>query len=119
MKTLVDTSAWIQFFSKKGCKEVEELLSEDRALIHSKILGELACGNFSNRDRYLSDLKMLPRSVELGDEECIRFIEEARLFGKGLSFIDVHLIASCRITDCEILTFDKSLKKFAKAGIRE
>ena len=114
MKTLVDTSAWIQFFSKGGCKEVEELLSEDRALIHSKVLGELACGNFSERSKYLSDLKMLPHAVELGDEECIHFIEEDRLYGKGLSFIDIHLIASSRVTQCNILTFDKALKKYLK-----
>ena len=111
MKVLVDTSAWIQFFSKGGCKEVEELLAEDRVLIHSKILGELACGNFSNRNKYLSELKMLPRAVELSDEECIHFIEEDRLYGKGLSFIDIHLIASARVTNCDILTFDKALRK--------
>jgi predicted nucleic acid-binding protein len=111
----MDTSAWIQFFSKGGCKEVTELLSEDRVLIHSKVLGELACGNFTDRNRYLSDLKMLPHALELCDEECLQFIEDDRLYGKGLSFIDVHLIASARVTDCHILTFDRSLKKYMKA----
>ncbi len=111
MHFLVDTSAWIQFFSKGGCKEVEGLLSEDRVLVHSKILGELACGHFTDRRKYLGDLKMLSRAAELSDEECITFIEEARLYGKGLSFIDVHLLASARITPCGIFTFDKALKK--------
>ena len=116
MKTLIDTSAWIQFFSKGGCQEVADLLSEDHVLIHSKILGELACGNFSERNKYLSDLKMLPHAIELSDQECLQFIEKDRLYGKGLSFIDIHLIASARVTDCNILTFDRALKKHLKAG---
>jgi predicted nucleic acid-binding protein len=113
MKTLVDTSAWIQFFSNGGSKTVSELLSEDRALIHSKILGELACGNFSGRDRYLKDLKMLPRAMELSDAECMQFIEDEKLYGKGLSFIDIHLLASSRLTGCLLFTHDKALKRYS------
>lgn len=114
MKTLVDTSAWIQFFSSIGCRQVEDLLAEDQVLMHSKILGELACGNFSDRNKYLSDLRILPKADELTDQDCIQFIENEKLYGKGLSFIDIHIIASIRITNCNLLTFDKTLKRYAK-----
>ena len=52
------------------------------------------------------------------DEEVLKFIENNQLMGKGLGYIDVHLIASAVLTDVPLWTFDKTLDKFTeKIGI--
>ena len=73
----------------------------------------MSCGNISNRKEVLSLLRTL-RSVDLVlDEEVFILIEGGKLFGKGLGFIDIHLLASAMIHHVPIWTRDKSLKRIA------
>ena len=109
---LVDTSVWIDHFhhSDEGLKE---LLLSNQVCIHPFILGELCCGNISNRKEVLSLLRTL-KSIDLVlDEEAFMLIEERKLFGKGLGFIDIHLLASALIHHVPIWTRDQSLKRIA------
>ncbi len=109
---LVDTSVWIDHFhhSDEGLKD---LLHANQVCIHPFILGELSCGNISNRKEVLSLLRTL-RIIDLVlDEEVFILIEERRLFGRGLGFIDIHLLASAMIHHVPLWTRDKSLKRVA------
>jgi predicted nucleic acid-binding protein len=109
---LVDTSVWMDHFHHSD-EILIELLLTNQVCIHPFILGELSCGNISNRKEVLSLLRTL-RSVDLVlDEEVSVFIEERKLFGKGLGFIDIHLLASAIIDHVPIWTRDKSLKRVA------
>jgi hypothetical protein len=45
--------------------------------------------------------------------EVIDLIENQRLMGKGLGFIDVHLIASALMSRVNLWTFDKKMNQFA------
>ena len=47
-------------------------------------------------------------------KKLLKFIENNQLMGKGLGYIDVHLIASALLTDVPLWTFDKTLDKFNK-----
>src|SRR5450631_2101447 len=91
--TLVDSSVWIGHFRKPDSR-VRVLLESRDILIHSAVLGELAAGNLKNRSHILGDLKMIPRVAEIITDEVLEFIEIRRLFEKGLSWIDLHLLAS-------------------------
>ena len=109
---LVDTSVWIDHFhhSDEGLKE---LLLSNQVCIHPFVLGELSCGNIRNRKEVLSLLRTL-KSIDLVlDEEVFLLTEERKLFGKGLGFIDMHLLASAMIHHVPIWTRDKSLKRIA------
>ena len=109
---LVDTSVWIDHFHHSD-EDLIELLHANQVCIHPYSLGELSCGNISNRKEVLSLLRTL-RSVDLVlDEEVFVFIEDRKLYGKGLGFIDVHLLASAMIHHVPIWTRDKSLKRVA------
>ena len=114
---LVDTSVWIDHFHHSD-EELRELLLSNQVCIHPFILGELSCGNISNRKEVLSLLRTL-RGIDLVlDEEVFVFIEDRKLFGKGLGFIDIHLLASALVHNVPLLTRDKSLKGIArKLGI--
>ena len=109
---LVDTSVWIDHFHHSE-EDLKELLLSNQVCIHPFILGELSCGNISNRQEVLSLLRAL-RSIGLVlDEEVFILIEKKKLFGKGLGFIDIHLLASALIHHVPIWTRDKSLKRIA------
>ena len=107
---LVDTSVWVAHL-RDGTIGLEEMLEEGDAVCHPFIIGELACGNLKNRSEVLSLLQALPMAVHAEHEEVIQFIENHRLMGKGLGYIDVHLLASANLMEVQLWTLDKRLKK--------
>jgi predicted nucleic acid-binding protein len=109
---LVDTSVWVSHL-RKGSAELADLLNDGKVLCHPFILGELACGNLKNRSVILSYLELLPMSEVAEHEEVMAFIEDNRLMGKGLGYVDVHLLASAVLTDVFLWTLDKNLAQIA------
>jgi predicted nucleic acid-binding protein len=107
---LVDTSVWVDHLHHSS-SDLKELLHAGRACIHPYIIGELSCGNISNRKEVLSLLAALPRINAVLGEEVLTLIEDYKLYGKGLGFIDVHLLASALIHHVLIWTGNKSLQR--------
>ena len=107
---LVDTSVWVAHL-RDGTIGLEELLEEGDVVCHPFIVGELACGNLKNRAEVLSLLQALPMAVHADHEEVIQFIENHRLMGKGLGYIDVHLLASANLMKVQLWTLDKRLNE--------
>lgn len=110
---LVDTSVWIDHFRNSN-EELKELLIAGQVCIHPFVLGELSCGNISNRKEILTLLRALPRIDTVLDEEVFVLIENKKLYGKGLGFIDVHLLAAAIIQNVTIWTGDKHLHRVLK-----
>jgi predicted nucleic acid-binding protein len=111
---LVDTSVWVEHF-RQGKIELVNLLNEGQVAGHPFIIGELACGNLKNRSQILSLLNTLPRALVVEHEEVMNFIEKHRLMGKGLGYIDVHLLASAMLTNVPLWTLDKRLNSTSAA----
>lgn len=109
---LVDTSVWVSHL-RDGNDELANLLNDGRVLCHPLIVGELACGNLKDRAIILSFLQLLPMSIEAEHDEVLSFIEDNRLMGKGMGYVDVHLIASAVLTGVPIWTLDKKLAQTA------
>jgi predicted nucleic acid-binding protein len=109
---LVDTSVWV-FHLRKGSPGLADLLNNGKVLSHPFILGELTCGNLKDRPVILSYLELLPMSIVAEHEEVLSFIENNRLMGKGLGYVDVHLLASAVLTEVLIWTLDKKLAQTA------
>jgi predicted nucleic acid-binding protein len=109
---LVDTSVWIEHF-RSGTIGLESSLDDGQVLCHLFIVGELACGHLRNRSYILSLLDTLPLAHLADHEEVMRFIETHRLMGKGLGYIDIHLLASAVLTNIPLWTLDKRLSKAA------
>ena len=105
---LVDTSVWIAHF-REGQPALAGLLSEGLVLMHPFVAGELACGNLKKRAFVLSDLAALPVATRASDAEVMRLVEDRRLWGRGLGWIDAHLIASALLSHCPLWTLDKQL----------
>jgi predicted nucleic acid-binding protein len=109
---LVDTSLWIDHL-RKGDQKLAAMLDADRVVSHPMVLGELACGYIKNRIEILSSIAELPWAEEATHAEVHGMIERHRLHGRGLSYIDTHLLASARLSGVPLLTRDKRLKQVA------
>jgi len=105
---LVDTSVWVSHL-REGNDDLDRLLNDGEVACHPLIVGELACGNLKNRSEILSLLRSLPMAIEAEHEEVLQFIEKNRLMGRGLGYIDVHLMASSVLTKTPLWTLDKQL----------
>ena len=109
---LVDTSIWVSHF-RYGNPRLETLLLNMEVACHPFIIGELACSNLKNRQEILSLLKALPTAMTADHNEVLHFIEQHQLMGMGLSYVDVHLLASALLSTILLWTKDKGLKKAA------
>ncbi len=109
---LVDTSVWVSHL-RDGNAELANLLNDGNVLCHPLIVGELACGNLKDRALILSFMQLLPMSIEVEHDEVLTFIEDNRLMGKGIGYVDVHLITSAVLMDASIWTLDKKLAQAA------
>jgi hypothetical protein len=106
--TIVDTSVWVDHFSK-GNTQLAELLSEGMVLIHPFIIGELALGRMRNRAEILSLLDALPQAKIADHGEVLEFVENNHLVGLGIGWIDAHLLASMKLSNATLLTTDKAM----------
>src|SRR5438477_7555955 len=109
---LVDSSVWIAHF-RDGHPELADLLNDGRVFMHPFIRGELACGNLKNRVTLLSDLSALPQAHCASDEDATHLIDVRGLWGRGLGWVDVHLLAAALISNCSFWTLDKRLASAA------
>lgn len=82
--------------------------------MHPWVAGELACGNLKSRRVVLSDLYALPLANLASDAEALNFLEHRKLWGRGLGWIDVHLLVSALLSSCRLWTLDKRLATAAK-----
>ena len=109
---LADTSVWIAHF-RHGEPKLVERLSKGVVLIHPWISGELACGNLKGRRAVLSDLDALPSAQIGSDAEALALLENRKLWGRGLGWVDIHLLVSSLLSTCQLWTFDKRLGEVA------
>jgi len=111
---LADTSVWIEHL-RRGSSELATLLVDGRIVCHPFVIGELGCGSLRNRREILTLLAALRPAMVAGHDEALRFVADRRLHGKGLGWIDVHLLASSMLTGCALWTRDKALAAAARS----
>lgn len=109
---LVDTSVWISHFKRTSAR-LQDLLLRDQVLCHPFIIGELALGNLPKGRAVLDLLNLLPPSLVATHQEVLSFVEIERLAGRGIGWIDAHLLASARLESSLLWTEDKALAKIA------
>jgi len=105
---LVDTSVWVEHL-RHGHQRLAAQLDQGAVLCHPFVVGELACGNPANRTEILRLLQALPTATLAEQQEVLYLLDQGRLYGRGLGWIDVHLLASARLTSCPLWTLDKAL----------
>ena len=111
---LVDTSVWIDHLRSPE-PELQELLNANEVLAHPMVSGELACGNITDRARFLRRMDAMPQAGERTHSEVRDFIDSENLVGRGIGYIDAHLLyaALCH-EDSLFWTRDTRLNRIAQ-----
>ncbi|MEX2534154.1 MAG: PIN domain-containing protein [Trueperaceae bacterium] len=109
---LVDTSVWIDHLQLCD-SALATALEQGRVQMHPYVVGELACGNITNRAEVLGLLGALPAVPTATHDEVMDFIERRDLMGRGLGYVDVHLLASVFLQRTRLWTRDKRLARVA------
>lgn len=110
---LVDTSVWVDHL-RRGDPGLVALLERSAVLMHPFVVGEIACGNLRDRKSLLELLRDLPAAVVATDDEVMQFIERQALHGKGIGYVDIHLLASVALTGvAKLWTRDQKLRQAA------
>ncbi len=114
---LADTSIWVDHLRSKGDPHLVALLQQNIVWVHPWIVGEIACGNLARRATILRELQKLPKISVARDHEVLFLIERHRLMGRGIGYVDAHLLPGEVAQGAGLWTRDKRLLA-AAAGLR-
>jgi predicted nucleic acid-binding protein len=110
---LVDTSVWVDHL-RAGDKKLSGLLGAGMVLTHPFVISELALGNLRQREVVLTALSDLPFASVATDAEVLHFVNGYALPGRGIGYVDAHLLAAARLTaGTKLWTNDKRLHAIA------
>jgi predicted nucleic acid-binding protein len=111
---LVDSSVWIDHL-RKSDPDLVALLEAGEVVCHPFVIGELACGHLRQRARLLGELSLLPQAPVAAHAEAMLFLERHSLFGRGVGWADVHLLASAALAaETRVWSKDKRLMAAAQ-----
>ncbi len=112
---LVDASVWIDHIASAEL-QLLTLLNHGDVVTHPFVIGEVALGHIRNRSVVLGELDKIVSSTVADDGEVRALIERQRLHGKGIGYVDAHLLASAVLTPkCALWTRDRHLRSIADA----
>jgi|SRR5436305_11542379 len=112
---LVDTSVWIRFLANRAphAEELSRLLSFDDVAAHELVAGELLVGDRGGRREFLAVYDQIHRASTVPHAEVIEFVRHRKLNGRGISWVDVHLLASALVSRVRLWTADSRLETVA------
>ena len=110
---LADTSVWASHLRNHDPLMVS-LMDGERLLMHPYVIGELSMGNLHNRAAFILALHQMEGVTLATDSEVSRLVEDSRLYGTGIGWIDAHLLASTLLTDdVQLWSHDRRLSAAA------
>lgn len=112
---LVDTSVWIRFLRGREphASELDRLLADDQVLSHDLVHGEILIGDGGGRTGLLAAYARIQLAGAVPHAEVVEFVKARRLHGRGIGWIDAHLLASTVVERCSLWTADSSLANLA------
>ena len=82
--------------------------------MHPFVRGELALGTLRERDMVLRSLAALPSLPVADENEVLTFVNRHRLWGRGIGYVDAHLLAALHLAPgTRLWTRDKRLEVIA------
>lgn len=115
MSVLVDTSVWIRFLGNRApyAAELDELLSRDEVNGHDFVYGELFIGDRGGRKELLANYERMEQAPLVPHAEVVAFVRDRKLNGRGIGWIDAHLLASSLVGRLKLWTADSPLATVA------
>jgi predicted nucleic acid-binding protein len=115
MVVLADTSVWIKFLSNKApyAARLDELLTREEVSGHQLIYGELLIGDKGGRAPLLVHYRLMHQAAIVPHDEVVGFVGHRGLHGRGIGWIDAHLLASALVSRLKLWTADARLAAVA------
>jgi len=76
---------------------------------HEFVYGELLVGDAGGRKLLLNDYALMLQAPLATHSEVVEFVRHHRLQGKGIGWIDMHLLASAFVVGSKLWTADSNL----------
>ena len=113
---LVDTSVWIRFLSNRVpyATELDALLSRDEVTGHELVYGELLVGDRGGRLKLLARYEQMHQANLVPHRDVVAFVRDRDLCGRGVGWVDVHLLASVIVGRLQLWTVDPRFSAVAK-----
>jgi predicted nucleic acid-binding protein len=115
MSVLVDTSVWIRFLSNRApfAARLDALLGRDDVSGHEFVYGELLIGDRGGRKALLAEYERMDQAPVVPHDDVVAFVRDRKLHGRGIGWIDVHLLASALVARLRLWTIDPALAAVA------
>jgi predicted nucleic acid-binding protein len=115
MSVLVDTSVWIRFLSNRApfSAELDRLLADDAVAGHEFVYGELLVGDRGGRQELLTSYERMEQVPAVPHNEVVAFVRARKFHGRGIGWIDAHLLASALVGGVQLWTADGPLGAIA------
>ncbi len=112
---LVDTSVWIRFLAGRDpyASGLDPLLANDQVLGHDLVHGELLIGDSGGRTPLLTAYAKIHRASTVPHAEVVEFVNSRTLRGRGIGWVDAHLLAATLVERCTLWTVDGNLASLA------
>lgn len=115
MSVLVDTSVWIRFLANKApfAAELDRLLADDAVAGHEFVYGELLVGDRGGRQELLSSYERMEQILAVPHSDVVAFVRTRKIHGRGIGWVDAHLLASALVGRVQFWTADGPLERIA------
>src|SRR5262245_60527297 len=116
MIVLVDTSVWIRFLCNQSpyASELAGRLEREEVSGHEFVYGELLIGDKGGRRQLLTEYERMHQAPLVPHREMIDFVRSRQLHGRGIGWIDAHLLASALVARLKLWTADPRLAVLAR-----
>ncbi|HKE21491.1 MAG TPA: PIN domain-containing protein [Bryobacteraceae bacterium] len=113
---LLDTSVWVRFLcgQEPFFSKTRTLLLDQQAAGHELVYGELLMGDWGGRRGLLADYVRMHQVKRIAHAEVVSLVQPRRLGGRGIGWIDVHLLASALAARVPLWTADTRLTAIAE-----
>ena len=113
---LVDTSVWIPSLAGRApyANELALLLSRGKVAGHELVHGELLIGDRGGRTQFLATYDRMQQARTVPHREVVGFVRDRDLHGRGVGWVDVHLLASALVERWQLWTADPRLATLAR-----
>ena len=112
---LVDTSVWIRSLANRlpYVAELDRLVGLDEVTGHELVYGELLIGDRGGRRKLLAAYERMHQAAMVPHRDLVAFVRDRGLHGRGVGWIDIHLLASAIVERLQLWTADPRLSAVA------
>jgi predicted nucleic acid-binding protein len=113
---LADTSVWIRFLAGREpyASGLDELLQRDEIVGHEMVFGELLIGDSGGRSKLLAEYAFIHQAQTVHHDEVVQLVRGRRLFGRGVGWVDIHLVAAALVGGFQVWTADARFAAIAR-----